>query len=230
MKIHLPDVGEVEITKSSKAKRLILAVKVDGRIRLTVPRYVPYKVAEKYIQKNIDWIKQHAKPSPTLSFRQNQTIGKQHTLIMRRGQKLASRVRNNQIIIDIPDKAYPEDKEVQYEIVKACTRAIKKEAEAYLPRQLYALAKEYNYNFKEVRCKRLKTRWGSCSNLGIINLNIWLMQLPQELIDYVLIHELAHLNHPHHQLEFWQEVAQILPNYKLLRAELKKHQPYLNIT
>ncbi len=74
----------------------------------------------------------------------------------------------------------------------------------------------------------MKSRWGSCSTTGVINLNIWLMQLPDSLIEYVCCHELAHLNNPHHQKEFWEELSKMIPDYRECKKILKTHSPSLN--
>ena len=68
-----------------------------------------------------------------------------------------------------------------------------------------------------------KSRWGSCSYKNNINLNIQLLKLPIELIEYVVVHELAHIKHKHHQKEFYEEIQKVLPNYKLLDKTLRKY-------
>ena len=69
------------------------------------------------------------------------------------------------------------------------------------------------------------TRWGSRSSSGTISLNIGLMNLPQELSDYVILHELAHINHMDHSEKFWAEVAEHDPKYKQHRKALKGYSP-----
>ena len=75
--------------------------------------------------------------------------------------------------------------------------------------------------------KRLKSRWGSCDQHTNIILNIFLMQLPWECIDYVLLHELTHTNVLHHGPDFWLAMTQVLPNVTQLRKAMRDYQPIL---
>ena len=95
----------------------------------------------------------------------------------------------------------------------------------YLPYRLEYFAKLYNYHYARIRFSHANTRWGSCSSNGTISLNIGLMNLPEKLRDYVLIHELAHLNHMDHSKAFWAEVASHDKNYRDHRRRLKNYSP-----
>lgn len=77
------------------------------------------------------------------------------------------------------------------------------------------------YDRGRLRIRRLRSKWGSCSSWQNISLNLDLVHLPTRLIRYVVIHEVCHLQHKHHQSSFWDEVERFCPDYKLLRRELK---------
>ena len=80
--------------------------------------------------------------------------------------------------------------------------ALRKAAKAYLPGRLQYWAERYGFTFAKVFIKHNVSNWGSCSAKGNINLNLNLMRLPEELSDYVLLHELSHLRHPNHGPQF----------------------------
>ena len=100
-----------------------------------------------------------------------------------------------------------------------------KKARRELPPRLDSLANKCGYTYNKLRFSRASTRWGSYSSRGTISLNIGLMRLPDRLIDYVLIHELAHSKYMNHSREFWSEVEKHIPNYKQLRKELHSYTP-----
>ena len=107
-------------------------------------------------------------------------------------------------------------------------KILAKKARDYLPYRLEYWAKLYGYQYDKVRFSHASTRWGSCTHRDgqiVISLNIGLMQVPEILRDYVLLHELAHINHPDHSSAFWAEVGKHDPRYKNHRAKLKQFSP-----
>lgn len=74
-----------------------------------------------------------------------------------------------------------------------------------------------------ITIRNQKTRWGSCSSKGNLNFNYQLYYLPEELLDYVVIHELAHRRYMNHSADFWAEVEKYCPNYKTYRQQLKEY-------
>lgn len=80
-----------------------------------------------------------------------------------------------------------------------------------------------NVQVNKVSFRKNKSRWGSCSAKNNISLNTQLIKMPIENIQYVVVHELAHIKHKHHQKSFWEEVEKFIPNYKILDGALKQY-------
>ncbi len=93
-------------------------------------------------------------------------------------------------------------------------------AKEYLLKRLYFHAQIMGLEYQQVKFRKMKSRWGSCSANRVITLNTQLIKIKKELIDYVLVHELAHLVHMNHSKEFHALVQSYLPEAKSLRKEL----------
>ncbi len=91
--------------------------------------------------------------------------------------------------------------------LKACAREA-------IPKRVAELALLLGVTYNDIRIKAQKTRWGSCSSKNNLNFNCLLMLCPDEVRDYVIIHELCHLKHLDHSKKFWAEVERYCPSYK----------------
>lgn len=101
---------------------------------------------------------------------------------------------------------------------------LRRQAKAYLPGRLAELAAEHGFTFNQVRIKHNVSNWGSCSVKGNINLNLNLMRLPQDLQDYVMLHELCHLRHMNHGPKFHALLESVCPDHLGLRRRLKEYK------
>jgi len=153
---------------------------------------------------------------------------KDHTLVMGRHEKATIRaeIRDHVIRIAYPSFASPDDPKIQQVVRRAIAAALKLEAEKYLPGMTARLAEQFGFHYRVVSCRNNKTRWGSCSRDNRISLNIHLMRLPEHLQRYVVLHELCHTVHKHHQKPFWQHLEQVTGGRaRLLDKELNAFSP-----
>jgi predicted metal-dependent hydrolase len=104
----------------------------------------------------------------------------------------------------------------------ALVAALKQRAVDRLAPRFRALAGQQGLDHGRLTWRNQKSRWGSCSVNGDISLNVRLMFLPPELVDYVFVHELAHLEHPDHSRRFWNAVEAMLPGAQRRRRELRQ--------
>ncbi len=100
----------------------------------------------------------------------------------------------------------------------------KAEASVKLLNRLNELAKEYNFVYNKLFVRNQKTIWGSCTSKSNINLNMKLIKLPDELIDYVILHELVHTRIKNHRREFWANLNRYVKDAKMLDKQLKKYR------
>ena len=92
--------------------------------------------------------------------------------------------------------------------------AVLAEARVKLPKLVARYAKEMGVSYEKVFVKAQKTRWGSCSSKGNINLNCLLIIVPSYVRQYVIVHELAHRKEMNHSERFWRVVAEAIPEYQ----------------
>ena len=88
-------------------------------------------------------------------------------------------------------------------------------------RRLRYFNQHYGFKYNKVTIRNQKTRWGSCSRKGNLNFSYKIALIPSELADYVIVHELCHLKEFNHSVNFWNLVAQTVPEYKTYRKKLK---------
>lgn len=108
------------------------------------------------------------------------------------------------------------------DIEKYYSAFYKNEAILTLPSRVSYYARKMNLDPKEIRFKKMRRRWGSCSSEGVVTFNTMMMQLSYRHIDYIIVHELAHLRHMNHSKEFHAVVRSVLENERELRRELKQ--------
>lgn len=226
-KFYIENIGEISITKRRRVKRINLRV-VNGQVKITQPMWLPFNGGLKFAISNKNWIAKQQYLEPELFIQNGQLIGKEHILVIQKSQNLSTTVKNFKIFLNLPDGLNVNDKQVLKVYKSAVARALKKEAMQLLPERLDAIANTYNFDYQKLSFKAMRSRWGSCNSKKNISINIFLMLAPWDLIDYVIVHELAHTRHLHHGKDFWDCVASVIPNYKDRQKQLKSLQKQIS--
>lgn len=223
--------GEITVRRSHLARQVSLKIAPNGQLRISLPTYTPLLAAKMLIKSSRSRIRKLlAEHQQGHDYTHDQPIGKSHHLIIETQPTLTEptiKCSGTRILVKLPPSTDIADTAIQQRIRQVVITALRKEAKSYLPRRLRFLAEEHGFSYQTIKLTHASSRWGSCSSRGTISLNIALMNLPFELLDYVLIHELAHTRQMNHSDAFWREVAAIDPAYKTHRAALKNHTPHV---
>lgn len=221
--VEIPGIGNVKLAKKRGNKNIRLSIGRNGDVRISLPFWVPYQAGVDFAINRQTWIEKN-RPDSSKPLTDGMKIGKAHRLIFlpNNSQRVSVRTVTGKIRVSHPEEMKIFSQNVQDAAQRGAIKALKQEADKLLPQRLEQLAAKHGYKYKSVGTKRLVSRWGSCSSTKDIILNIYLMQLPWDLIDYVIIHELIHTKHLNHSSEFWREFESIRPNAKTHRKQLKK--------
>jgi predicted metal-dependent hydrolase len=202
------------------AKRIILRVSNDGDIKITIPHKRLEKEAIKLVQKKADWIATHLnKIQKQLESRPKvideiQFLGNRYPINIVKDSKLKLKFKTNSFDLHIGDHNY---EHVRGELKKWYI----KQARKIIP----TLIENFGYSgrVKRIAIKGQKTCWGSCSTKNNLNFNWKLMMAPMEVMNYVVAHEITHLDHMNHSIRFWSAVQEKCPDYLRHRGWLKQH-------
>lgn len=218
--------GQITVRRSARATQVRIRVAPDGRLRASLPLYAPLFLVKRLIKSSRPELRAIlSRAEPEFIYQNGMQIGKSHTLLINESHsgKFKVAIKKQRIIVDLPSNQTLNDADNRRALRSVVAKALRSEAKSYLPRRLEYLAGLHGYNYETVRFSHASSRWGSCSSNGTISLNIALMKLPFELIDYVLLHELAHTQEMNHSDDFWELVAATDPEFKTHRLNLKKH-------
>lgn len=103
------------------------------------------------------------------------------------------------------------------------SKKLRTDAKAIVVEKVEYFNQYYNFEYKRIFIKNQQTRWGSCSSKGNLNFNYRIVILPEELQDYLIVHELCHLKEMNHGPNFWKLVEEQIPNYKVLNNQLRTY-------
>ena len=206
---------EIEIIRK-RVKRLSLKVRAeDERIICTIPWFVTKADTLAFIEKNRPWIE-----------KQKHKIRQLRSMHIHREQGTLLYMGESYRVVTVPNATNPgivnHEEKIIISSINADDLSQRKEwyrLQAYkvLPPLIHESAKQHGFAFKKISIKHQKSKWGSCSIDGSLNFNIKMLLTPDYVIEYLIIHELAHTREFHHGDKFWQLVEECCPNY--LEAE-----------
>lgn len=224
----------VHLKRSARAKRTRIVVTAE-RIEVVAPQQVAEADIYQFVHAKRAWV---SKTKSKLLQQQAELVslappsyhhgaevplqGKAYPLIVKSTKLKRIKIRfEHQFIAHLPQHFKEEERSEH--IRAALIRWMKNHAKLIAEDLVANYAAVYQLKPRSIRIKAQKSRWGSCGGQNDINLNWVLVLAPVQVFEYVVVHELCHIRHKHHGPEFWNLVAQLMPQYQQHRAWLKQH-------
>ena len=217
--------GEFGVRRSARARRLTVRVYPGGRVEVTVPHGVRPAAVADFVARHRAWIdariaELRTHPDPLLEPMPDrvvlQALGDEWRVRYLARRRAGLKVREPRLLEVYGDHA---DTSVARRLLR---RWLTDEARSALGPWLAELAGEGGFRYHHLQLRRQRTRWGSCSRLGTISLNVCLLFQPPEVVRYLMLHELCHTRHMNHSARFWRLVAAHEPGYRALDRELTR--------
>lgn len=209
----------------TRRKTLGLYIHRNGDIEVRAPRAVAQRTIVNFVEQNVSWIeKQLATLGDRVEHARLSYEAESTHYFLGSPQPLAQLLQTPSHILDAQDPAYTQQQLREW---------YRLEAKLRFPRILHryeSWLSDHGLDYPEIRIRSMRRRWGSCSSLGHINLNLWLIRLPEEAIAYVIAHELSHLLEFNHSSRFYRILDDIMPEWKSCKQELEAHPAALAMT
>ncbi|MFZ5376262.1 MAG: M48 family metallopeptidase [Patescibacteria group bacterium] len=209
---------KITYRSSFKARNISIKISESDGVVVSFPPFIPRMVVDHFVKSKNTWIEQKL-----LSFAKNKKNRNILTIFGRDFQllRLSDQSRVPKVTIN-KDKVYVNSWKTgkHSQILESF---LKNKATLYITKRTQQLAQHMGITYKQITLRQQKTRWGSCSNQGNLNFNWRLIHHPNNVIDYVIIHELSHRKFMDHSKGFWKLVEKFDPEYRIHRGWLKRN-------
>lgn len=227
-----------EMKPNPRSKRIKITI-VKDKVRVSFPPGTNYKRVREFVLSKKEWIvinlekhKAMQAQLPVKSYLSGEEYflcGKKYLLkiIACDGFTPSVKLEKDELKVYLPDNTPPDS---QSNIIKdLLEKWYKNQARKIFLEKLAYYSKVMGLEYNQVRIKNQKTRWGSCSSKGNINLNWRVVMAPEEVINYLVIHELAHLKYMNHSTDFWNLVKKYCPDYVQWKKWLREKGKTLTV-
>lgn len=224
--VQFKQIGSVNFIKNRRSKNIKIRVKPDQSVHVSFPFYVSSSEVSQFVMKSINWITDQQQKFETkkskIEVRQFQT--KLHSISVIEGAINKTKVNFTEIEIRLADLNSDSSRSYLENVMVGIYRF---EASKILPSRLSELAKKHGFQFNRLSIRNNKRNWGSCSSKNNISLNLQMMKLPDDLIEYILLHELVHTLIKNHGPQFWAKLDE-LTNFRAreLSKQVRKFSTY----
>lgn len=226
---------EYAIVKNRR-KSISISVEIEKKIIVKVPLFFSKRETEAFVERKAEWIVEKYKEAEALQKERPVHAYKSGEIFLYRGKELTLNLivntqRKRIMVKKQADTLLIVSPTAERERLKdAVIKWYRDKAKEILPAKVFYYQKYIGRSIGDIRIKEQKSRWGSCSSKGNLNFNWKIMMAPDEIIDYLVVHELCHRLHMNHSKEFWNSVGNIIPDYRQKEKWLKENGIQLDIS
>lgn len=223
------------IRRSERRETVALTIEDEGKLVVTAPEGVTIDRLNRIVRHKAPWVLKRIKtasaPPPPPSEREFVTgetvlyLGRQLRLKVMESNEEHPRMWAGWYEVPVAARLQGEDR--RREVRRRLVGSLKEHADLYLPDRLAEVCRRLRLVKPSIMVREQRKRWGSCDSRGVLRFNWRIVQAPIPLIEYVLLHELVHLEHPNHDPAFWSVVGRYMPDYESRRARLRELGPSL---
>jgi len=213
----------------TRSKRKTIALYIcNGSIEVRAPLKCPKSVIDRFVAEKESWIKSKLTLSGARTKQRESFCLTYGSMVIYRGKQYPIAAKNGSHIGFDGQSFYMPPGLDAKQIKSACIQIYRMLAKRDITEKALACAKQMSVTPAAIKINGAKTRWGSCSSKKSLNFSWRLIMAEDDVIEYVVVHELAHITEMNHSTQFWAIVERILPDYQVRRKQLKKLQHRLN--
>jgi len=212
---------DYQIKRSSRSLSLRISINTKAELVVSAPKFMPEFMIHKFVEAQKTWIESNLakvkKNQVTVKTDELYIFDKKYQIIVNdSADKMGIFVREEKIFVNNLSKKTPA------KIAQQIEEFLKKTAAKYIATRTQILAKQMGIDYQRISLRQQSSRWGSCSSRGNLNFNWRLVHYSPAIIDYVIIHELAHRQEMNHSKKFWGIVKKHDSEYLIHKGQLRK--------
>lgn len=222
------------------SKRKSAAIEVrGGKVVVAAPHRVAQRDLKQWVNEKADWIRdklqqqaERAEEIPERQYIDGESwpwLGEPLTLRTLPGTKISCERRGENLCLTLPKRTTSNtSRPASAAVQKALQNWYKEQALVLLEAKTLAVCQQLQARHPQAQCQRVqlrrtKSKWGHCTHQGVIQYNWLVVQAPEWVVDYLVVHECCHLVHHNHSRNYWNLVASLMPNFALPRRWLHQH-------
>jgi predicted metal-dependent hydrolase len=214
----------------TRRKSIALIVERDGRLIVRAPLRAREEAIHRFIRQKEDWIRRTREKlrAQRAAFRPRRFVEGETFLVMGES-RILQLVEQGKPELCLAQDGFRLSKSALPVAPLVFKRWYQRQARQLLSQRAAALAQQHGYSYKKIRISSARTRWGSCSSKGTLSFAWRLVMAPLPVIDYVVLHELAHLKIRSHARQFWERMEEMDPQYRAHKKWLDQNGYLLNL-